>query len=190
MSHRPPLLGEPLPLELANTRFKRRGAEYDGLQSAADLADWLTRVAERLPLGPTRYDDDAIGPAELAAARSLRDALRTLLTGATTHGPLDPDATATVNQTIRTAPRWQELSVGAEAVIHTSAPPVPAALAAIAEQAVAMLTDPQAGSLRACSGPGCMLFYRQDHPRRAWCSPGCSNRARAARHYARRKAGG
>jgi predicted RNA-binding Zn ribbon-like protein len=86
------------------------------------------------------------------------------------------------------APRWQELSVQPRpaVVTHTAAPTIAAALAAIAEQAVSLLSAPDAETLRACTGPGCMLFYRKDHPRRAWCSPRCSNRARAARHYARR----
>jgi predicted RNA-binding Zn ribbon-like protein len=38
--------------------------------------------------------------------------------------------------------------------------------------------------LRACQGPGCVLFFIRDR-RREWCSHGCGNRARAARHYAR-----
>jgi predicted RNA-binding Zn ribbon-like protein len=145
-------------------------------------------VAERLPIPPTQRDLDAIGSAELAAARTLRDALRTLFADSTSGATLDADAVAAVNRSIRGAPRWQELSVDERptAVTHTAAPPVVAALAAIAEQAVSLLSAPDAETLRACSAPGCMLFYRKDHPRRAWCSPRCSNRARAARHYARR----
>ena len=160
------------------------------MQTPADLADWLLRVIELLPIAPTQRDLDAIATTELAAARTLRDALRTLFAGRDQRRSLDADATAVMNRTVRAAPRWQELSVGAhlEAVTHTAAPPVTAALAAIAEHAVSMLTGPDAESLRACAGPGCMLFYRQDHPRRAWCSPRCSNRARAARHYARHRA--
>jgi predicted RNA-binding Zn ribbon-like protein len=165
-----------------------RGTEHDGLQTTADLADWLERVSERLPIAPARRDLERIGPDELARARALRDALRALLTAATGAVALDPDAAATLNETIRAAPSWQELSVRPhpEAVTRTAAPGVAAALAAIAQHAVAMLTGPDAETLRACTGPGCMLFYRKDHPRRAWCSPRCSNRARAARHYARR----
>ncbi|MDQ3722876.1 MAG: hypothetical protein M3376_07395 [Actinomycetota bacterium] len=33
-----------------------------------------------------------------------------------------------------------------------------------------------------------MLYFRKDHPRRTCCSVRCSNRVRAARHYARRTA--
>jgi predicted RNA-binding Zn ribbon-like protein len=173
----PPLLGEPLPLELANTRFKRRGVEHDGLATPEALAAWLARVGERLPFAEGL---DAVGAADHAAARALRDALRTLFAGAR-----EADAVATVNATIRAAPTWQELSPDG-AVTAVAAPGVPAALALIAQQAVLLLSGPDAGTVRACAGPECMLFYRKDHPRRAWCSPRCSDRARAARHYARR----
>jgi predicted RNA-binding Zn ribbon-like protein len=165
-----------------------RGTELDGLQTTADLSDWLRRVVERLPVAPTPDDLDRIGREELALARALRDAVRTLFTDSTRDRALDADAAEILNRTIRTAPNWQELSVRPqpEAVTRTAAPGVTAALAAIAQQAVSLLASSDAETLRACAGPGCMLFYRKDHPRRAWCSPRCSNRARAARHYARR----
>ena len=91
---------------------------------------------------------------------------------------------------MRAAPWWRELAADRELtqVARTAATPVSAALAAIADEAVELLTGPDAAALRACTAPGCMLFYRKDHPRRAWCSPRCSNRVRAARHYARRTA--
>lgn len=183
------MLGEALPLELANTRFRQRRTQLDGLQTPEALADWLLRVGERLPVLPTRRDLDGIGAAELAAAQALRDALRTLFANSTGGVGLDADAAATLNRTVRAAPRWQELSIDPQpaSVAHTAAPAIAAALAAIAEQAVGMLGGPDAAALRACTAPGCMLFYRKDHPRRAWCSPRCSNRARAARHYARHR---
>jgi len=193
MDSRPaPVLGEPLPLELANTRFAHRGHEHDGLREPADLTRWLGQVRERLPVAPTDADLDAIGPAELAAARALRDALRTLLEAATAGTAPDADAAEVVNRAVRAAPRWRELVTEPEpaSVVRTAAPLVPSALAAIADEAVRLLTGPDAAALRACAAPGCMLFYRKDHPRRAWCSPHCSNRVRAARHYARRTAAG
>ena len=191
-SHPVPVLGEPLPLELANTRFAHRGHEQDGLREPADLAGWLRRVRERLPLAPADRDLDAIGPEEVAAARELRDALRTLLTAATAGTAPDAEAPEVVNRVVRSAPRWHEIAIepAPASVVRTAAPPVRAALAAIAEEAVGLLTGSEAAALRACAAPGCMLFYRKDHPRRAWCSPRCSNRVRAARHYARRTAAG
>jgi predicted RNA-binding Zn ribbon-like protein len=192
MASRPaPILGEPLPLELANTRFAHRGHEHEGLREPADLAAWLRQVWERLPAGLPGHDLDRIGPEELTAARALRDALRTLFTAATDGAAPDADAAEVVNRAVRAAPWWRELTTdaGPAAVARTAAPPVSVALAAIADEAVGLLTGPDAAALRACAAPGCMLFYRKDHPRRAWCSPRCSNRVRAARHYARRTAG-
>jgi predicted RNA-binding Zn ribbon-like protein len=189
-SRTPPVLGEPLPLELANTRFAHRGHEYEGLQEPPDLAAWLRRVRERLPIAPADGDLDAIGPDDLAAARELRDALRTLFTAATAGNALDADAAGVVNRAVRSAPRWHEITTERTpaTAVRTTAPRVPAALAAIAEEAVGLLTGPEADALRACGAPGCMLFFRKNHPRRAWCSPRCANRVRAARHYARRTA--
>jgi predicted RNA-binding Zn ribbon-like protein len=191
MESRPaPMLGEPLPLELANTRFAHRGHEHEGLREPADLAEWLRQVRERLPAAPPERDLDTVGPEELTAARALRDALRTLFTAVTAGRAPDADAAEIVNRAVRAAPWWRELATDpAPAVVaRTAAPPVIAALAAIADEAIELLTGPDATLLRACAAPGCMLFYRKDHPRRAWCSPRCSNRVRAARHYARRTA--
>ena len=61
---RSPVLSEPLPLELANTRFMHRGQELDGLDTPAALADWLRRVGDRLPLVCEERDLRAIGVME------------------------------------------------------------------------------------------------------------------------------
>jgi predicted RNA-binding Zn ribbon-like protein len=184
-----PLLGEPLPIELANTRFAHRGHEHDGLREPADLAGWLRAVRERLSVAPTEAELDATGDAELERARELRDALRTLLAASTDGRPLDRDGVATVNRAVRAAPHWIELGTGKApaSVRRSAAPGVDAALAGIAQEAVELLSGDRAADLRACGAPGCMLFFRKDHPRRAWCSPRCSDRVRAARQYARRR---
>jgi predicted RNA-binding Zn ribbon-like protein len=54
----------------------------------------------------------------------------------------------------------------------------------IARSALALLHSP--GRLRRCRAPGCILFFLQHDSRQQWCSPSCGNRARVARHYARR----
>ncbi len=66
----------------------------------------------------------------------------------------------------------------------------PSALAAVlggfAADAVALFGGKHdAGPLYPCLGPGCVLYFTRDHPRREWCSDACGNRARVARHYAR-----
>ncbi len=186
----PPLLGEPLALEFANTRFVARGHEHDGLLAPDDLAGWLRRVGNRLPHGVTEPDLDAIGPARLAAARDLREAIRTLLSAATARTALDPEAAQALNRVVAEAPEWHELTVHPAPALaaRTSTDLISAALASIASDAVHLLGSPSAEALRACSAPGCVLFFRKDHPRRTCCSTRCSNRVRAARHYARRTA--
>lgn len=188
----PPLLGEPLALEFANLRFTVRGREHDGLEAPDDLAAWLRRVGERLA-HPIRESHLAgIRPADLAAARALRDASRRLLAEVVNGAPLDPTAAEVLNRTVREAPAWHELSVDPApgTACRTGADPVRAALTTIASDAIGLLGGAQAATLRACSGPGCILYFRQDHPRRTCCSPRCSNRVRAARHYARRTGSG
>ena len=63
--------------------------------------------------------------------------------------------------------------------------PTDVALAALAADAIELLTGPERENLRACGAPGCVLIFLKDHPRRTWCSAACGNRARQARHYER-----
>ena len=182
-----PLLGEPPPIELANTTWASRGHPRDGLRAPQDLAAWLREQRGRLatPLG----ERDLLGVTaeDLAVARRLRDAIRALA-GAVVEGARPaPEDLEVLNAAARSAPRWRELrwngAPGAET--HTLARPVVAALAEIADGAVALFAGPRRRLLRACPGPGCVLFFVRDHPRREWCSVSCGNRARAARHYRR-----
>ena len=83
-----------------------------------------------------------------------------------------------LNAAAATAPRWPQLHYtgGAYAVSeHTRQVGADAALAAIARDAIAILGGPLRTDIRACQGPGCVLFFVKDHPRRQWCSAGCGN---------------
>jgi predicted RNA-binding Zn ribbon-like protein len=60
--------------------------------------------------------------------------------------------------------------------------------AALARAAVAFLAGPGRERLRACPAPRCVRYFVQDHPRQEWCKPSCGNRARVARHHARKRA--
>src|SRR5690606_11531652 len=63
------------------------------------------------------------------------------------------------------------------------------ARAELALGAARLLGGAEADLLRACHGPGCVLYFCKDPPRRGWCSAGCGNRARVARHYERHRRG-
>lgn len=182
------LPGEPVPVRLMNTVRADRNGVHDALLTPDDLGGWLT--ATGLPAGAVTYRD-------VAGFRALRDALRrlaALLTDDERPPAASPlrDLDAAVRQVNRAvdaapaSPRLQLLPSGLQRD-DTPADP-PGALAAVARQAVELLTGDSAALLRACHAPGCVLYFVKDHPRRAWCSTGCGNRVRAARHYQRRRA--
>lgn len=175
-----PVLGEPLPIELANTTYAVRGHLQDGLADVDALVWWLDQVRPHLP---GEVDLDAVDDGDLRAARELRDCVRALASAAvasTRPAAADLD---TLNRHVRVGRRWRELRWDTEpaAEPYGTGPSVAAILSAIAQEAVDLFTGP--ADLRACQGPGCVLFYVKDHHRRGWCSAGCGNRARAARHY-------
>jgi predicted RNA-binding Zn ribbon-like protein len=207
-----PLLGEPLPVELMNTVWADRDGVHDALAEPEGVAAWLATMAHRLaPLGVGPGGD--VPPPLAADFRQLRDALRRLAAAVTHDGrpaavphdgrpaavPHDGrpaavmsptgDDVAVVNRACASAPVWSQLGWvdGAEPVrVAASAhPPGEVALAVVAEQGVWLFAGPDRPSIRACPGPGCVLYFVRDHPRREWCSAACGNRARVARHYQR-----
>ena len=206
-----PLLGEPLPVELMNTVWADRDGLHDELRDAAGLAAWLQAVAGRFAAGGAGHGPGlaVVLPGgrpgrELAGQfRELRDALRGLAAAVTADpraraaGTGTPDVAAAVravNAACARAPLWSRLTwaapPGAPARTLRSAGTGPeAALSWIAEEAVLLFTSPDAGRLRACAGPGCVLYFVRAHPRREWCSAVCGNRARVARHYQRHRPG-
>lgn len=182
-----PLLGEPPAIELVNATYAVRGRLRDGLGSVPQLASWLHGMRPRLSVALTDADLHRLDEVDLAAAHALRDAVRALATAAVTDTAAPPDAVDVLNAAVRRVPAWPELVWGEQPVARRriGGPPVPAVLAELAASAVSLFTGSEFTELRACPGPGCVLFFVKDHSRRAWCSPGCGNRARAARHYDR-----
>lgn len=125
--------------------------------------------------------------------RSLRDALRILAahrtadprTIAAGHEAQVDEAVATLNAASALAPGWPTL-VDGRLVWASETEHDERTIGELAGEAVRFLAaDPE---LRACLAPRCVLYFVKDHPRRGWCSTGCGNRARAARHYARHHA--
>ncbi|WP_327092718.1 CGNR zinc finger domain-containing protein [Nonomuraea sp. NBC_01738] len=165
-------------IALANTLW----ASGDDLSSPAGLGSWLRAVQEglgvELPSGELRVDER-----EWRAAVELRAVVRELAAGGR------PDLAA-LNAVVRAAPRWRELGwEGGEPVVAvcSAGGAVAAALAGVAEAAVVLFSGPDRGLVQACGAPSCIRFFVREHPRREWCSPGCGNRVRVARHYARAK---
>ncbi|MBJ8338541.1 CGNR zinc finger domain-containing protein [Antrihabitans sp. YC3-6] len=185
-----PLLGEPLPIELANTAYAVRGQPRDGLQTTAHLAAWLGEVAS----GEVASSEMRTTPttADLATARRLRDAIRTIAAAIVRGDQPDDAAVAILNLCAVSTRQWRELQLRPDlhVVPRTDGTHSAAVLSRIATDAIELFGGPLRTELRACAGPGCVLFFLKDRPRREWCSPGCGNRARAARHYARARESG
>ncbi|GHC87630.1 hypothetical protein GCM10007079_31940 [Nocardiopsis terrae] len=187
-----PVLGEHPALDLVNTVFIRgglRGQLVDALTTPADLADWIAAQAEVLgPLDPVPQPR----PEALTAFTDLRGSLHRVVAAAAAGREADPADTAAVNAASRAHRDTVELPPAGHgpAVRRTDAPDTPSAvLARVARTAVDLLTGPQLEQLRACPAPGCVLFYLRTHPRREWCSKGCGNRVRVARHSRRQQDG-
>jgi predicted RNA-binding Zn ribbon-like protein len=186
----PPMLGGPLPLELANTTYAVRGQLQDGLQTPMQLRAWLSRVRSRLATPLADPDLRTVDHAQLTMARDLRDCIRAL--AGTTVDDLRPDAALVdrLNRHARAAPQWRELRWDGDHP-HTQrcseAPAVTTAICEIAQAAVELFASSQRADIRQCGAPGCVLYFLRDHPRREWCSVACGNRVRAARHYQRSK---
>lgn len=187
-----PLLGELLPIELANTRYAVRGQLKDGLATTDHLAAWLRDSRGRFRTGLSDADVLGATATDLGVARQLRDAVHDLLTAVVSASDPPERAIATVNRVARAVPRWPQLQWGEVPKVEsgTRGQPLPAALAEIADVAVDLFAGAHRNLIRACRAPGCVLFFLKDHPRRTWCSEGCGNRARVARYHARRLAEG
>ncbi|MFH9686099.1 CGNR zinc finger domain-containing protein [Streptomyces sp. NPDC017413] len=189
-----PLTGEPLPLELVNTTYIKggvRGRHRDALAAGPKALDsWL--AAERHRFAPGVADALAAappaGPERYQEFLELRRALRALAGARTSGEGPDPEAVAVVNAYARTAADWRELAPGPEfrAVVRRAAEdPLRLALGAISAAAVELFAGEGAERLRACPAPGCILYFVRTHARREWCTVGCGNRVRVARHSRR-----
>ncbi|MFF8959647.1 CGNR zinc finger domain-containing protein [Streptomyces sp. NPDC014894] len=186
-----PLSGEPLPLELVNTTYVKggvRGRLVDALTGPGDLDHWLAlhRDAFGTPLGAALAAAGPSGRPHLDRFLELRQALRTLVGARVSARPAGPGEIGTVNDAARLAPHWQELGPGFVAVPRWPEPdPRLVALGEVATAGVRLLAGPDAPLLRACPAPGCVLYFVKTRTRREWCSAGCGNRVRVARHSRR-----
>jgi predicted RNA-binding Zn ribbon-like protein len=179
---------EPRPVRLMNTIWADRDGLHDGFTSAVGVAAWL-HGTDLLPAVPDVTSDEA------ARARRLRDAVRGLAAWATDddrpiaqEAPATDEAIETINRTARTSAPTPLLRRDGGALrreLATEGSAVRAALGTVAVEAIELFTGELAPELRACHAPRCVLYFVRQHPRRAWCSPGCGNRARVARHYHR-----
>jgi len=194
-----PLLGQQVTVELANTLWVHAGQTIDALATPEGATRWLEAVRDRRLGDGSTLADAAGGAAVIVADPQLWDGLRRLrgsvrdLFAALAAGAA-PEAVVLdeLNRVSARAPSWLyavPLEAGAPLVRRARPWPIrPAVLAALADDALALAGDPTT-ALIACPAPGCLALLVRDDPRRRFCGPICSNRARVARHYARHRRG-
>lgn len=171
-------------LDLANTVHAIPGGEVDLIGSRELATAWLARH-RLLPAGT------ALGDPCTARLRTLRHALRELLTSATAATRPPSSALATVNDALAGAPSAEPLAWSPAAGLHRDpAHPLDRltehVLAALAADAANLLTGEDATKIAQCGANSCTRFLLRTHAARQWCSVRCGDRVRAARAYARR----
>ncbi|MFP8941211.1 CGNR zinc finger domain-containing protein [Streptomyces fenghuangensis] len=169
-----PLLGEPLSLDLLNTRWVDGGIRHDLLEDLDGFGVWLAGHGLLERAGAT--------PAALTAALSAREALQAVVTD-----PGDGRAREGLNAVLA---RGRVLrGLGPEGPVERAETDDPAWLAAwLAADDYLRLVGTAPDRIRACANDECVLhFYDVSrNGTRRWCSmSGCGNRAKASRHYAR-----
>lgn len=178
-----PLTGEPLSLDLLNTHWHDRYGRHDLLDSTAGLACWLagSRVAAVYAGGELCADR-----ATLAAARAARSALA----GVAGRADAGPGALDAFNRLLD-AGRIRRLLTAGGPVERLEAPDSGRLLGYLAAADYLRLLSTAGDRVRSCANPSCGLRFHDvsRNGTRRWCtSTGCGNRAKAARHYARRTA--
>ncbi|MGW3941429.1 CGNR zinc finger domain-containing protein [Streptomyces phaeochromogenes] len=170
-----PLTGEPLSLDLLNTRWMHEGATQDLLTDTEGLTVWLAANAL----------DFTADEATLRHALTARDALRAAVDGSLAEGAGRVDAVLAHGR-IRATLTAEGPGEAAEFRDPSWGPAWHAA------RDYLELLDTAPDRIRHCAHEACVLhfFDTSRNGTRRWCSmAACGNRAKASRHYARTREG-
>ncbi|MFF4354284.1 CGNR zinc finger domain-containing protein [Streptomyces sp. NPDC001530] len=168
-----PLTGEPVSLDLLNTRWMHEGAVQDLLTDTEGLAVWLFANGLDFPA------DDAT----LRHVLQARDALRAVVDGSLDEAADRVDAVLAHGR-VRMTLTTQGPGESAEFSDPSWGP------AWLAARNYLELLGAAPDRIRHCAHGSCILhfFDTSRNGTRRWCSmAACGNRAKASRHYARTK---
>jgi predicted RNA-binding Zn ribbon-like protein len=159
-----PFIGGRHALNFVGTVGKRGSGDIERLGTPADLTRWASEAG----LGSCTAT-----AADLEAARRLREAIYGLTLATLGRGSATADDVALVNEWAARETRAPALALRSGALHrddHES--PASVVLAAVARDAIDLLTGPEAVSIRDCEDPTCTLLFvdtSRSH-RRRWCS--------------------
>jgi predicted RNA-binding Zn ribbon-like protein len=175
-----PWLVFPPAIDLANTVTVAAAGQHDLLERDDQLDDWIAAERGRIP-----GVEAASG--RLAEVRELRDSVRGLLHARARGKPLPAAARRQINTISSAAPIRTTLTSDGRALEQPDVRDEYSLFeATIAHSAIELASQRDAG-LSVCGAPSCGMLFLRDHPRQLWCSKPCGNRARVARHAARRR---
>lgn len=194
-------VGGALCLDFVNTVVSRPASDRDGLRSYEDLLRWsmaagsLTRAeADGLRRRAAEHPDEA--RKALEQARSIRESMFDVLEARIGKAALPAQPMTRINAALGEAMAHLRLTGGGEegigwawedpeAVLDRPLWPVLRSLADV-------MTEAPADRLRLCASDRCdwLFLDTSKNGKRCWCDMSvCGNRAKATRHYNRRKEG-
>ena len=194
--HGPP---DDLCLRFANTRYWRgTDAPSEELHAPADLLRWCEAAAvlDGATLGRARARCDrrpADADALLAEAIGLRETTFGIFAAIAAGGEPAPHDLGAFNAALRSAPsraRLRRRPDGYLWELPTRRPDAGLLLAPVLWSAADLLAGARLARVRQCANERCLWLFLDDSKsgNRRWCSmTACGNRAKAHRHYAKRK---
>ena len=186
--------------DFLNTDDLENGSPVERLPTLHEALAWFVDRGVIHVEGADRLErqasaDPATAARDLARIHAVRGALREVADALVDHRPATPGALDTVNRALH-ARQVIELvpsSDGCVAVDHRHVgDPIDDALARLCDPLVTELTSGSPERIKICDNDRCRwVFYDTSRTgRRRWCDMAtCGNRAKAARHRARSKAG-
>jgi predicted RNA-binding Zn ribbon-like protein len=180
-----PLLGEPLPVDFANTLHFERDEPTDDLATTALIRGWFAATGRRSGLEcPHRLSSK-----DSQRIRECRDAVAKICRACATHRVFPRGPVSALNSFTAAAPAAPFVTIGADDEIRISqvhvGGPVDVMLGRIAFATIDLISGPRGDLLRVCEGDDCSMLFVKNHSRRRWCTDGCGHRDRQARYYQR-----
>jgi len=170
---------------------------HDHLDSAASALDWLVEHdlmhrEARVHLLAQYEASPATGLEMLSRLRRVRQAMRGVLEAAATRQAPDASDLADINRALRTHYIYELVPAtdGVSLDHRHQGDPVDGAIARLSEALARELIQGDTARLRICQNPECHWVFKDTSRtgKRKWCSMrSCGNRAKVARHRARRR---
>jgi predicted RNA-binding Zn ribbon-like protein len=170
-------------LDFAHTGGEGRYAVFETLHAPADLGEWLAQP----PLAAVMTVP--VTARELAAAKTLRQAIWDAAHARAAHRPLSAKAVATINRAAAAAPLVPELDAIGTTVGWAAPVRATQAMSTLAREMVELLSGPLSERIRECAGDNCpLVFVDTSRPgARRWCAmERCGNRHKLRALRARR----